>query len=125
MLFKHDRDRDCWYNLVLPQKYDKAANAKLRQLVGWFDVFCQLMGWGQVTVTSYWRPDDAGSYHSILQAADIRTHDKPREIFTYAQAFESVLRTADKTLQLYTHPDLMDTPNEHIHIAVKDGKIVR
>lgn len=125
MLFKYDRDRDCWYNLTLPQKYDKVANAKLKKLVGWVDVFCQLMGWGEITVTSYWRPDDEKSYHSILQAADMRMRDKPQSLRAYLAGFESILRQRDETLQIYQHEELIGKPDEHIHIAVKDGKIQR
>lgn len=123
MEFKYDRDRRQWYDQ--PTACDKAANAKLKMLVGWVDVFCKLMGWGPITITSYWRPDDKKSYHSILQAVDIRSKDKPPELRTYLVGFESVLKRGDPTLQIYMHEELIGQPNEHIHIAVKDGKLPR
>ncbi len=123
MLFKHDKDRRQWGLNDLPG--DKAANARLRELVGLIDQFSRLAGWGPITITSYYRPNNKNSYHSICQAVDIRTKDKPVEFKTYVGALGSVLRELDKTLQIYTHKELWGKPHEHFHIAIKDGKIIR
>ena len=121
MKFKHSKDRRDWQNLPAP--CDKTANARLKDLVRWIDDFCKLVGWGEITITSYYRPDDKRSYHSILQAADIRSKDKPELFKTIMVVLRWLLRQSDADLHIWPHKDLWGEPQEHVHIAIKDGKI--
>ena len=91
--------------------------------MAFLDSFSVLCGWGGVTITSLYRPRDLDSYHSILQAADIRTRDKP-PMFRWALVMMSaILKMVDPHLQIYVHRELWGKPHEHIHIAIKDGKL--
>ena len=123
MNFKRDKDRREWGLDSL--SCDKAANARLRELVALIDQFSRLAGWGPITITSYYRPGDKDSYHHILQAVDIRTKDKPPEFKAYISALGSVLHEIDPTLQILPHKELYGTIHEPFHIAIKDGKIKR
>lgn len=123
MEFKHLRDRRVWSQGIMP--YDKAANARLKELVGLIDQFSILAGWGPITVTSYFRPDDKDSYHSLHQAVDIRTRDKPVDFKAKVGALGSILWSIDRRLQIFAHVELWGKPQEHFHIAIKDGKIQR
>lgn len=124
MRFKHETDQRDWDNQI-PERFDVKQGNRLRSLVKWLDQFCVLVGWGEVTVTSYFRPTDADSYHSIYQAADLRTHDKPMAFKTMALLFDQIFKWAGTDLQVYAHKELWGKPEEHIHVAVKDGKIAR
>lgn len=123
MIFKYEKDQRQWQENLVPG--DKRAIARLKELVELIDGISKLLDWGAVTVTSYWRPDNGDSYHSIGQAADIRTKDKPQGFKVAIAALGSVLWNYDRTLQIFTHKELWGKPNEHYHIAIKDGKIKR
>jgi len=122
MKFKHDRDAKHWG--IPPEiDYDATALAKLERLVRWVDMFSCMMGWGEITITSFFRPDDKKSYHSILQAVDIRTRDKPAEFLTSMVILRDVLKANNPELQIYMHKELWGKPNQHIHLGIKDGKL--
>ena len=121
MRFKHPQDERDY--LSQPAACNLIANARLKELISLIERFTQVTGCGEITITSYFRPDDRGSYHSILQAADIRSKDKP-ESWQEAIGFLSLaFKAVDPSLQIYMHPDLKGTPDEHIHVAIKDGAI--
>ena len=123
MQFKHPNDEQDF--LSQPAACNLAANVKLKELIGLIERFTQITGCGEITITSYYRPLDHNSYHSILQAADIRTKDKP-ETWKEAIGFLSLaLKAIDPSLQIYMHPELKGTLDEHIHVAIKDEAIDR
>ena len=123
MRFKHpDDERDF---LSQPAPCNVAANARLKELIAFIERFTQMTGSGEITITSYYRPLDQDSYHSILQAADIRTKDKPESWKVAMGHLSLALKAIDPTLQIYMHPELKGTSDEHIHVAIKDGAIER
>ena len=122
MRIKHSRDRGHWNNAPL-ENYNKQANSIVRGTIRWIDDLCKLLGWGDITLTSYFRPDDEDSYHSILQAGDIRSKDKPYLFKIIMGILGSIFKMAGSNIQIYVHRELWDKPQEHIHIAYKDGAI--
>jgi len=124
MDWKHARDEREYIHT--PVGMDKSAVNKLKMLAQWIDQFCLMMDWGQVVITSFYRPDDKDSYHSICQAADIRSKDKPGAFRTSIRLLSWVLKvTPGHCFQIYTHEELVGRAQEHIHLAWKDGKIER
>lgn len=106
-------------------QFDGVAVKRLRLLVQWIDIFCQMVGWGEITITSYYRPESTNSYHSVGQAVDIRTRDKPDNFKYVMMAFRYTIRAIDKQLWINPHKELWGEPQEHIHVAIEDGKIAR
>jgi hypothetical protein len=123
MRFKHpDDERDF---LSQPVSCNLSANAKLKELIAFIERFTQMTGCGEITITSYYRPMDRNSYHSILQAADIRTKDKPDSWKKAIGLLSLACMAVSPTLQIFMHPELKGSPDEHIHVAIKDGAIER
>lgn len=118
MQFKHAQDEKDYHGQ--PAACDLAANIRLKSLLGWIDQFTRMSGQGEIMITSYYRPEDHDSYHSILQAADIRTKDKPEAWKRSMTLLSQALALLDPTLQIYLHPELAGTPMEHYHIAIKN-----
>ena len=119
--FKHSKDRRAWNNV--PVACDKEANATLRVFVRWVADLSELLGFGDITITSYWRSDDNGSYHSILQAADIRTKDKP---YLWKIAFvmlKPIFSLMKPEIHINYHKELWGKAQEHIHLAIKNGAL--
>ena len=119
MRFKYNRDRRDWAEQPIP--CDKNANAKLKALAHWIDDFCKLVGLSGVTITSYYRPGDPKD-HGKLQALDIRLHDKPPQFVAICRFLEQCLTAIDPNFQIYTHPELIGKPDQHIHIAYRTKK---
>ncbi len=121
MQFKHAQDERDY--CTQPAACNLVANVRLKELLNWIDQYTRLTGCGEITITSYYRPDDTDSNHSILQAADIRTKDKPQKWKEGMKLLSQALAIHDKSLQIYLHPELTGTDQEHYHIAIKDGVV--
>ena len=123
--FKHTTDEAEWKIHPKGVPYNEIANRNLKRLVSFIGALTVLFGWGPVHITSYWRPKDEDSYHSIFQAADIRVHDKPKNFKTILSFLIPILRMVDKNLQIYLHYELDGKPMDHVHLAYKDGSLKR
>lgn len=123
MQFKHTRDAQEYTNLR--PNGDQISHEKLKRLVVLVDQFTLLAGCGEIMITSYFRPDDADSYHSRLQAADIRSKDKPDRWKTAMAHLARAVAAVDPALLIYLHPELVGTTQEHVHLAVNDGSIAK
>jgi hypothetical protein len=121
MRFKYPNDERDF--LSQPAACNLLANAKLKELIALIERFTRVTGCGEITITSYYRPLDYDSYHSILQAADIRSKDKPNSWKEGIGYLSLACKAVEPTLQIYMHPELKGTPGEHIHVAIKDGAI--
>ena len=121
MRFKTNKDESLWN--ADPTCKDKAANAKLKAVVQTVDLFSQVTGNGEITITSYWRPQNARSYHSILQAVDIRVRDKKRAFYWGMETLGKLLRQFDEQIQFDLHKSLYGKPQQHIHVEIDTGTI--
>ena len=123
MQFKHPNDEQEF--LTQPAACNLVANTKLKELIALIERFTQITGCGEITITSYYRPLDHDSYHSILQAVDIRSKDKPESWKVAIGLLSLALKAVAPTFQIHMHPELKGTHDEHIHVAIKDGAIER
>ena len=98
------------------------ANVKLEKVVGLIDDISQLLGEGEITITSFLRPRNMNSYHSVGQAKDIRTHDKSANWLVAMRALYNILRI-DPEIQFVFHDELIGTPNAHLHVEIDDGSL--
>lgn len=116
MKFKTNKDKSLWDASTTCK--DKDANAKLKAVVQIVDLFSQVTGNGEITITSYWRPQNTRSFHSILQAVDIRVRDKTLAFYWGMEALGKLLRQFDEQIQFDMHKPLYKTKDRHIHIEI-------
>ena len=129
MRFRHHSNPDdkarndqYWFNNP-PSSIDYEAFGRLRELLAWVDEFTRLCGEGEIVVTSFFRTEDRSSYHSICQAADIRSKDKSVQWWDAMSQLSKAVRVSSPDLQIFMHPELKGKDQEHIHVAIKNGAL--
>ena len=135
MKFKYQRDQAIWAALCAFLDHigsgerfrylNVDALQKLRCTLEAVDAVSVAIGCGEVTVTSLYRPDDTDSYHSKLQAGDLRSKDKPPRWLSAMELLGKILRENDDQIQLDMHKSLEESkhPNRHLHWEVDTGDI--
>ena len=98
---------------------------KLRYALEAVDAVSIAIGCGDITITSLYRPHDKDSYHSKLQAGDVRSKDKPPRWLWSMERLGKILRENDDQIQLDMHKSLEESkhPNRHLHWEVDTGDI--
>jgi len=91
---------------------------KLFRYLDIIDNICQILGFGEITITDYLR-DNPKSLHSLGLAADIRVRDKPALMYLSLHTICKAIETVDKRLRTNFHYDMYGKPNQHIHVEIR------
>jgi len=123
MKFKHNKDQEDWIVYSNPNPATPKAVMRLQRIVKALDAITVAAGHSEIIVTSYLRPNNQNSYHSLGQAADIRIHDHSMLWRLAICKIGEALRTLNNQIQMVPHYELWNKENEHIHIEVDDGSL--
>lgn len=102
-------------------KFPTKENLELRQMVEIIDKLSQLMGCGEITITSYYRPDPH-SLHGYGQAVDIRVKDKSSAWYFGMNLFGLALSLWNPRFRINPHLNLFREPHQHIHLEIRNEK---
>ena len=91
---------------------------KLFRYLNIIDNLCQLLGFGEITITDYLR-DNPNSLHSLGLAGDIRVRDKPALMYLFLHTICKAIESVDRRLRTNFHYDIYGKPNQHIHVEVR------
>jgi len=123
MKFKHTKDQEDWIECSNPTPMAPKAVVRLQRLVKALDAITVAAGHPELIVTSYLRPNNKNSYHSVGQAIDIRVHDHSMSWRLAICKIGEALKALNAQIQMVPHYELWNKENEHIHIEYDDGSL--
>ena len=119
MIFKHDSDREDYR--FITGEYASESNAWLRLWVEIMDRLSVMLGFGEITVTSYIRPDDDGSAHHDAKAIDGRVKDKPVVWYFGMVMIGKTIQMMNRRFRTVAHFKDFRRKQQHIHWEVRDS----
>ena len=118
MKFKYDKDRDDYR--MITGRYASESNAWLRLWAEWLDKMSVILGYGELTVTSYIRPEDVHSRHCSGKALDIRVKDKPTIWYMSMVTICKAMEMLNRRFHVNPHYGFFRMKDQHIHIEVRE-----
>lgn len=123
MKYKTDQIKQDWINPNPPSERNE-AHRMLREFVYLIDRLSVILGFGEVTMTCFLREKvvDNPTYHTVFQAVDLRTKDKPLVWKWAIYAIGVIIEKLNWKFQIYPHFESWGKPDEHFHIAIREGE---
>ena len=118
MKFKDRLDHKDYRDIVL---WGSRENIELRKLIEIIDQLSIDSGHGEITITSYIRPNK-NSLHHYGQAVDIRVKDKPVSWYIAITELGKALALFDKRWRINPHYELYRQEHQHIHLEVRTNR---
>lgn len=121
MKYKTPKIEDDYINQI-----DRSENnKKLRRFLYVLETISDLLGFGQLTITDYFRHGEKNEHslhHSRYggRAADIRVRDKPAIWFWMMVSIGKAMELANPKFRMNPHFELYGQPQQHIHIEIRE-----
>jgi len=123
MKFKYSKDQEDWIEYSNPSPATRKAVIRLQRVIKVLDAITLATGHSEIIVTSYLRPDNQNSYHSLGQAADIRINDHSICWRLAMCKIGEALKALNAQIQMVPHYELWNKENEHFHVEVDDQSL--
>ena len=117
MLWKDIQNKKDWDNLLdSPCPFHQ----KLRQYVYLLDLLSLMLGFGELTITSFIRLDNTKSLHYYARALDIRVKDKSAYFYWGMSMIGQAIFAMNKQFRMNCHMELYNKIHQHIHIEIRE-----